>query len=225
MSPRHRSALVVLGFLAGATLWTSPVGALPPAAGHADRTLNRVVTLDAPLPVRIDLRYGDVRIESGSPGRVEAELRIRCRHDSKRCAENLEEIDLEADSDGDRLRLQVVGLPRFSNHGTEIELVVLVPPGFAVDADVGAGRIEVLDVDDDLRVDLGAGEIRVRMPEEAVRSVEARAGVGEARLERGGVTQAGRRHLVGGQVEWESGPGQASVDLHVGAGEVAVRLE
>jgi hypothetical protein len=175
--------------------------------------------------VRIDLRYGDVRIEPGSPGRVEAELRIRCEHDSRRCAEHLEEIDLEADASGERLRLRVVGLPRFSSHGTGIELRVLVPPGFAVDADVGAGRIEVLDVDDDLRVDLGAGEIQVRMPEEAVRSVEARAGVGEARLERDGTAVAPRRHLVGGQVEWESGTGAAFVDLRVGAGEVAVRLE
>jgi hypothetical protein len=225
MTPRQRFAPVGLCIVASVALRASPISALPPGAGEADRTLHRVVTLDAPRPVRIDLRYGDVRIESGSPGRVEAELTIHCRHDSKRCAEHVEEIDLEADSSGDRLRLRVVGLPRFSNHGTGIELRVLVPPGFAVDADVGAGRIEVVDVDGDLRVDLGAGEIQVRMPEEAVRSVEARAGVGEARLSRDGTTLAQRRHLVGGHVEWDSGTGEASVDLGVGAGEVAVRLE
>ena len=225
MSPRHRASTIVLSLLAGMALQASTVRALPPEAGRADRTLHRVFTLDAPCPVLIDLRYGDVHIESGSPGRVEAELRIRCKHGSERCAEHLEEIDLDADSSGERLRLQVARLPRFSNHGTEIELHVLVPPGSAVDADVGAGRIEVLDVDHDLKVELGAGEIRVRMPEEAVRSVEARAGVGEASLSRDGTIVAERRHLVGGSVEWESGSGEAHVELRVGAGEVAVRLE
>jgi hypothetical protein len=221
----RRGALVVLG---AAALLAGPAWAAPPRAGDpdgdADRKLQRTFTVASPGPVRIDLRYGDLHVEPGSAGEVGAELRIRCREGSRRCAENIEKIDLEAVPSGRDFELRVVGLPRFSNHGTEIELWVRVPPGGSLDVDVGAGQVRVTDLESDLRVDLGAGEIEVRMPESAVRSVEASARVGDARLSHGGGEVSERRHLVGARVDWGDGPGEATVDLQVGAGEVAVRL-
>jgi hypothetical protein len=219
-APRAKLGIAALVGLLAAAAW-----AAEPHPERDQRTVQRTFELDGDGAVRIDVRYGEVVVERGEPGRVEAELRIRCRGGSERCHENIGAIDLEGDSGSRGRTLRVVGLPRFSNHGTQIELHVFVPQDRDVELDVGAGEIHVQNLRGDLRVKLGAGEIEVRAPEEAVRSVEARAGVGEARMSCRGGTVSERRHLVGGRVDWDSGQGDADLDLHVGAGEVAVELD
>jgi hypothetical protein len=208
-------------------LGASDLQAAAPDAGRGTTHQRREFSAANLHTVRVDLHCGQVQIERSETPVVEAELRIRCERDHERCAEKAESLELTGKERSGRLTIEVDGLPHWhSSRGLNVELRVRVPAGAGVDIDLGAGEVQVSDAASDVRVDLGAGQIQLRMPEEAVRSVDARAGVGEARL-RGpnGQEIAERRHLVGGAVHWDDGRGQARVDLEVGAGEVTVRLD
>jgi hypothetical protein len=218
--------------LAAAALLAVPLAGLAAEpdkgrGGHEDeRTLRRSYRLDPGSEVRIEVPYGGVRVERGEPGRVEVVLVGECEHGGDRCRDRLARVEVEGRERADRLEIEVTGLPRMSGRGLQLDLHVLVPAGHALAVDMGAGEIRVEDLDRDVRVELGAGQIDVRLAERTVGSVDLSAGVGEARLERAsGTVETERRHLVGGSVEWRAGPGEAHVDLEVGAGEVVVRLD
>lgn len=198
---------------------------LPAAAAAVTRTFERVVALEPSQALRLDLRYGEIHVECGEADQVELELRVRCTSRREKCDERLAAVELACEPHGRTLEVRVDGLRRFSTHSTHVELWVRVPPDRPLDIDLGAGEVRVTGLERDLRVHLGAGSIQVRMPEAAVHSVDARAGVGEASLSGRRVRVEERRHLVGGVAHWSGGPGEARVDCQVGAGEVAVRLE
>jgi hypothetical protein len=211
--------------LAGLWIAAASAVAAPPDARHTGRTLRQEVPLGAARTVRIDLRYGEVHVEPGESGNLEAELWAHCSHGWGHCDERLERIQLVARPHGDVLEIRVEDLPQFGNHGIQCDLRVRVPAHQALDIDVGAGEVHVADVQEDVQVHLGAGAIEVRMPEAAVHTVEARAGVGEAHVRGTREDVEERRHLVGGVARWNAGEGAARVDCHVGAGEIEVRLQ
>jgi len=225
VSSPHATHRAVLAALCRLGLVLLAAIAAPGIAQGASRTLEREFPLGPSQTVRIDLRFGEIHVEPGDSGRVEVELRARCSSHRGNCDERLEGLEIEADSRGRVLEVRVYGLRRFSTHSMHVELWVRVPADRPLDIDLGAGEVRVAGVEADLRVHLGAGYIGVRMPADAVRSVDARAGVGDASLRSRGRRVEERRHLVGGVARWDEGSGQARVDCHVGAGEVEVRLE
>ena len=91
---------------------------------------------------------------------------------------------------------------------------------------MGAGEVRISGLGRDLNVELGAGDIEIRMPEDAVRSVELQAGVGDAQLRRTrGSVETARAHLIGASVRWNEGRGDARVQAQVGAGDVDLVLD
>ena len=222
MSPnvaaRQLAVAGLVSLVLAAVAFTTPAHAMT-------RTLERVVDLEPSQTVRLDLSYGEIHVEPGAGDRVELELRVRCHSGRGHCTERLERLELATETHRNTLEVRLEGLRHFSTHGLDVELWVSVPPDRPLDIDLGAGEVRVDGMEHDLRVHLGAGSIQVRMPEAAVRSVDARAGVGEASLRSRDAHVEQRRHLVGGVARWTDGPGSARVDCQVGAGEVTVRLD
>jgi hypothetical protein len=90
---------------------------------------------------------------------------------------------------------------------------------------MGVGELEVAGVDDDLSIDLGVGEVDVSVPEARFRSVDLDAGIGEASLRLPEGRYQGRRSfLIGSELDWHEGRGQAALVVDLGVGEVEVRL-
>ena len=200
--------------------------AAPCPADDRDRDLRRDFPIAAGKTLRLDLRWGELHVEATDGDHIEIVVRADCHRNDRRCQERLESLDVESDDRRDVLDLEVTGVSHWSNHGADLRVDMKVPRGHDLKIDMGAGEVEIESFESDLDVDLGAGEIHVRMPEQAVRDVELRAGVGDAELKTPhGPVQSDRHLLVGGGVSWDRGSGQAHVDCHVGAGEVSMRLD
>ena len=77
---------------------------------------------------------------------------------------------------------------------------------------------------EDVSIDMGAGEVSVRMAERAVQSVDVNLALGETVIHQGGRTREYTR-VLGGPVRWTEGEGDAGIEVNLGAGEVEVTLE
>jgi hypothetical protein len=88
---------------------------------------------------------------------------------------------------------------------------------------MGVGNLSVVGLEQAVEIDLGVGDADVRLPEASVRSVNLKAGVGEATL-----------HLKSGRIQgtgfvhqglrW-TGSGTANVEISVGVGDADLTLE
>jgi hypothetical protein len=219
LNARRRLATFLL-FLAAPGL----VAAL--AWASEGRTLHRDFEPGEHSDLRLEVPYGELTVTAADVDQVQVEVVARCRHGWDDCTDRLERIDVESRSRGEELVLEVTGVRKMSNHGLELEVHATVPAGLALAVHMGAGEVRIEDVKTDLRVHLGAGDIDIRMPEEKVRSVDLRAGVGDASLMLpNGRVEAERAHLIGGRLHWRRGPGDAEVEVEVGAGDIDVRLK
>ena len=91
---------------------------------------------------------------------------------------------------------------------------------------MGVADLEITGQKEDLRVDIGVGKVRVRLPKESVGEAFIDVGIGQVRvLGSDGQPDQRRSFLVGTDVHWDDGPGKAELDIEVGVGEVTVRLD
>jgi hypothetical protein len=225
----HRASLLSL-VAAGCWLAAGTAQAAGPHAGRSDsgrEVAREHRQFDVPTSqvLRIELQYGELTLTTGGSN-VDVELVGHCSRGGDGCERRLAEIALASDSHGGEFDVRVEGLPKLDNHGMHAELRVRVPEHQRVAVHMGAGEVKIDDVTQDLRVELGAGDIDIHMPESAVRSVDLEAGVGDAALRRArGLIESERDHLIGAQVHWNDGHGAADVDVHVGAGDIDLCLD
>ena len=203
--------------------------ALAPAAhaGSKARDISRSFTLEERQTLRLDLSVGEVRIEGADIDKVEAELRIECRWgNDEDCSQLLEKVDLDSRTTSRRRIIEIVSDSSWRKTKLEIEADFRVPRGVTLEVDMGVGELTIEGVTADLSADLGVGELSIRIPAAGVHSVGLDAGVGEAKLLGAGTRVEGRRSmLVGSEIFWDDGKGEARVRADVGVGEVAVYLE
>lgn len=197
------------------------------AAAAADRRdLTESHGLEGGQEVRVDFHSGELRIEPGAAGRVAIELSVECRWSSGDCGELLDDVRIDWRPTSRRLVLEVEGIRSWQRPQLEVEALVTVPAAVPLEVEMAAGRLEVESHAADLRVDMAAGEARLRLPKDAVRTIFLDVGVGEATLHGSGTWVSGRRSmLVGSELYWDQGPGEARVDVEMVAGEASVWLE
>ena len=91
---------------------------------------------------------------------------------------------------------------------------------------MGVADLDIRGVEQDLRVDLGVGQLDLRLPEANFGEAFVDVGVGKVRFLGAGAPRDDRRSfLIGSEVHWSDGEGKAELDIEVGVGEVKVRLE
>ena len=208
-------------------LFVSALALLLPcfALGGEIRELERSFPVQDQKAVRIDIPVAEIEVTSGGSSAVEAELTATCKRDHD-CGEILDKLDFETHGSRNTLRIDLVGYPKWGKGRVEIEGVVRVPKGLEVELEIGVGELEIKELADDLRVELGVGEINAWFDKRTVRTVTLDAGVGEVELYGAGKRLEGRRSmLVGSEAHWDEGPGSARVFLEVGVGEISVWIE
>ena len=202
---------------------------LAPAAhaGSRDREISRSFALEEGRILRLDLSVGEIRIEGADIDEVEVDLRIECRWGSDDdCDKLLEKVDLASRTTSRRLIIEIESDSSWRKTKLEIEGDFRVPRDVPLEVDMGVGELTIEGVVADLNADLGVGELSIHIPASAVRSVGLDAGVGEAKLFGAGTYVEGRRSmLVGSEVFWDDGEGEARVRADVGVGEATVYLE
>jgi hypothetical protein len=107
---------------------------------------------------------------------------------------------------------------------SKIRVTVQVPRSLTLKLAMGAGVVDIAGLRHDLEINLGAGEIAVRMPERSVGAIDVALAVGEAQITQGGRTRDYAR-VLGGPIHWREGKGDAEIDVSLGAGSVDVTLD
>ena len=214
-------------------------------ANAGSRTLAESYELKGADRFEFSIPFGDLEIEGVDGGPVRVRIEATCTGD-RHCDEYLEDMRLEAKRRGNALRVKLrmakmhagLGLDfddddewsghrdhaRRRGHDSDIRIVVQVPRSLSVDFNVGAGELDIRGLRHDISIDMGAGEINVRMAEREVRAVDVNLAVGEALIRQGGRTREYAR-VLGGPIRWSDGRGGANIEVNLGAGEVDVTLE
>ncbi len=217
---RRKLAAQGLPFFAAVCLVSSP------SQASEERTADYDFPAAGVRDVELHFPFGALSVEPGDDDQVHVKLELECRHHWGDCEERLERIKVEADPRGSHLYLEVMGMSKSSNHGLHVGMRVTLPKEMGLEVHMGAGELRIAGLRGDIDVRLGAGDIDIRLAEDDVGSVDLEAAVGDANLKlRHGRAESVRRHLVGGEVHWSRGEGDADVGVRVGAGDIEVRLD
>lgn len=216
----RRIVLVVAPF---AVLLTLLAGG---ALADGDKTLTGTYPLAGAGAVRLDLPVGEIHVVAAPGAEVKVDLRVDCDHWSISCEDRAARVELVAERSPDKLEVRVEGFPKFNQRGMHVTGTITVPADRPLSIDMGVGELSVEGVGGDLRVDLGVGEVRLRLPESSVARVRLEAGVGETSLRVSGSRVEGDRSLlIGSRLAWSGGRGASKVSVDLGVGEVDARLD
>jgi hypothetical protein len=214
----------IISLLAGVMIAALAPGSLA-AGSDSIREITRSIPVEGRQAVRLDFPVAEIRVSGTSSPEVEVELTATCKREHD-CEEILGSLDLETSGSGRTLRIDLVGYPKWGKGRVEIEGELLVPRKLELEVELGVGQLELKDLADDLRVELGVGEINAWIERSNTHSVTLDAGVGEVELYGTEERIEGRRSmLVGSETHWDAGAGDARVFLQVGVGEITVWME
>jgi len=187
--------------------------------------LTRTFETEAGQKVRLQLPVADLRLEVADGNQVQADLLVSCRWQQK-CADILSEIELVSSSTAQRFVVELKGLSQWQSAKVEVEGTLIVPRSADLELDIGVGDVKVHGVVNDLRIDMGVGKVKIWQPVASVKDVSLEVKVGEATLF--GVAEGvsdRRSFLVGSEVFWDQGQGEARIEVDVDVGEVTLWLE
>lgn len=187
--------------------------------------LTRTFETEAGQKVRLQLPVADLRLEVADGNQVQADLLVSCRWQQK-CADILSEIELVSSSTAQRFVVELKGLSQWQSAKVEVEGTLIVPRSADLELDIGVGDVKVHGVVNDLRIDMGVGKVKIWQPVASVKDVSLEVKVGEATLF--GVAEGvsdRRSFLVGSEVLWDQGQGEARIEVEVDVGEVTLWLE
>ena len=199
--------------------------AAPASAGQTLQAQTKAWTVSPDTRLKFDFPVGELRVEASDDSRVRLELLVKCRSASdERCERFVDNLRLEVDQTTRELSVKVKGYPKFNTHNINLQGVLQVPRGLAVELDMGVGDLEVEGLAGNLEVDLGVGEADLNLVASSYRSASVEVGVGDATLRAQGKRRSSSG-FVGRSVSWNEGGGSSRAKLHVGVGDATVRMD
>lgn len=199
--------------------------ATPALADRTVRTLDAVEPAAGIQKVHLEYSVGELTVEPSTDDRIRFTVKVRCKDGSRKCEERAEELEIEARRVGSTLKLEIPKTNNWSNNSkTTFRGLLQMPADIALKLEMGVGELTLSGLKDDVDVNLGVGEARLRLSENHVRQVAVSSGVGDASL------RVGKRHMegsgwLGHSVRWDDGPGRARIDVDLGVGETEVVLD
>lgn len=211
-------ALIVL---AGGGYVAAPASA---ASTPEPRRLSQELPLGDAHWVTLDFPVGELRLEATEERVVRVELQIACDSEPAECDKLANKMKIDSRRRGEKLAVEIRGPRGTSSKGVKLKGVISAPRDFPLSVDMGVGDLEVRGFRHDLYVDLGVGNVLVRVPEASVRSVSLKSGVGDTSL----ALPSGRidgTGFVGKGLRWTSGKGSSLVEIECGVGNVETTLD
>ncbi len=154
---------------------------------------------------------------------VEVETVFECsRENLDKCRARAQRILLQPRIKDGRMNVKLKRTPRGRLHGIKAKMLVRVPQDRILDVNVRGGGVYVAGMRSHVEVDAAAGDVDLLHTQELIGSVKVDVTVGSADLWTGGSRIKG--HGFPRTLRWY-GSGEATVNVDVGTGDVAVRLE
>jgi hypothetical protein len=177
--------------------------------------------------VEVVFRFGELRLEAANVGTVRTDLIVGCAElPELACRSYRERLRLVARSEEGVVRVELVGLSKWSLRRLDLEGRVVYPRWAPLTVRLGAGVADVVTGERGVEVSMGVGELTIRSPLQSVGSVALRTRIGDASLTGAPrEARAVRPLLVGARVEWSEGPGPVAIRARLGIGDARVVLE
>lgn len=189
---------------------------LPAWAEDACKTLEHRFDAAALKALSLEVHVGELSVVPAEDDAVHLDLRV-CPRDGWFRRSEVASAELRVEQDEDRLALRVAE-DRFEEHWT-----LRVPPGVALDVEMGIGEARIEGMRGDIAVELGIGDLRIEGLAADYGKVSAETGIGDASLEVPDDSAKGGRALVSAHSGWSS-TGKGSLSAEVGIGEADIRL-
>jgi hypothetical protein len=196
------------------------------ADDSATRSVHHEISIPAGTAVALGLAVGELTVESAAVDAVSVDIEARCREGAARkCRRRLEDIRTETSSNDAGTSIRIVGVRKRAHH-MEVEARIVVPESSPLAVKMYAGEMQVAGGGQSLDIRLKFGDVTVHQPLAATRSVFADANIGDAEIYSAvGEPDPHRPFLVGSEVTWDEGEGEADVAVNLGVGSATVYLE
>jgi hypothetical protein len=210
-------------------LVAAPAPATARAGGDATdlhRDIVRTFAIEGARRIDLHAGVGEVAVVAEDRADVAVEIHLADDGDDDDAFErHVRDYNAVARRAGDRLRVEIRS-PRLRWHrNIDVSVIVRVPRRMPLEVDMAVGSLSVRGVESSVRLQLGIGEVDLRVPELGVRDVQVMLAIGEARLATGGGRLVESTSVFGGGLKWNEGRGAAPVSVRLGIGEVAVILD
>ena len=187
------------------------------------RTIERRVFAGEAGLVHVDLSFGGVTVEGVDGRNVEVEVTIQCgREDLEKCRHRAERIRLRPRMKKSTLVVKLKNTPRGRVQGLKARMRLKVPRDLALDVNVRGGGVWVGGMESHVEIDSLAGDVDLTHRQELIEAIKVDVGAGDADLWLKDSRVKG--HGFPRTLRWY-GSGPARVNIDVGTGDVAVRLE
>lgn len=207
---KHKIWPLTLGFIGLVTVSTAAL------AAESERTLNSSYIVNGNTEIHLDATVGTVELNVTDGDAVEVELRVEADDDGWfTSGGDIENVIIKGERNGDRLEISATPDDDMSQHW-----IVSVPRSQLLEIDLGVGQIEGEVPFNDLKVDLGVGDVSLVLANGDYKRVEASVGVGDTSLKNFGNTQE-ERMVVTSESSFR-GNGSVSVQVEVGVGDVTL---
>lgn len=173
--------------------------------------------------IKIDMAFGDIRIEGHKGSDIEVSFRLTCRRsDLEKCRERARRIRLQPRVKGDRFVVRLQNTPRARIQGIRASMHLKVPRDTPLNVVVRSGDVFVSEVRSSVEIDVLNGHADVVAKRKQTGEVDVDVVAGKAEL------WLGDGHLKGAgwprSIRW-NGPGQSRLNVDVATGNARIRLE
>lgn len=208
---KHKIWPLTLGFIGLVTISTAAFSA------ESERTLTSSYIVSSDTEIHLDATVGTVELSVAEGDTVGIELRVESDDDGWFVSGGeLDKVIIKGERNGNRLEISATPDDDMSQHW-----IVSVPRSQLLEIDLGVGQIEGEVPFNDLKVDLGVGDVSLNLAEGDYKQVEASVGVGDTSLKNFGNTQEDRM-IVTSESRYR-GNGSVRVQVEVGVGDVTLK--
>jgi hypothetical protein len=208
---KHKIWPLTLGFIGLITLSTAAF-----SANDRERTLTDSYIVSSDTEIRLDATVGTVELRVTEGEEVEIELRVESDDDGWFASGgDLSEVLIKGERSGNQLEISATPDDDMSQHWK-----VSVPRSRLLEVNLGVGEISGDLPFNNVKVDLGVGDVSLNLANGEYGLVEASVGVGDTSLRNFGKTQENRM-LVTSESSYR-GNGSTDVQVEVGVGDVTL---